>query len=418
MKTLRNHRTSILVYRIGQLGDAVVALPAIHTLRDVFPGAQMTLLCDYHPGKKFVFAADLFKGSGFFDAVKPYAVDRSFRGRLLRPLRMLHLLGQLRAARFDIVAYLAPSSRTDRQIRRDRQFFRAAGIPKLLGMEARERGRKTAQELALNEVEHEADFLLSQLAVSGLPVPSKGHGCIDLALTPADDRQVDEWLSRLPLPHASSWIGFGPGSKMPAKKWPPERFEEVGHELIKKFNLWPVIFGGSEDKESGDHLLRAWKRGFNAAGELGIRASAAALRRCVLYVGNDTGTMHLAAAAGTPCVAVFSSRDLPGKWNPYGFRHHVLRAQIDCEGCMLMTCHQRDNECLKRISVADVLSACQQVLSRSEQSIPSYTSNAHDGSGIDTLSASRVSRYEASAGPHVQAVTECQEVLTSSPQFL
>ena len=99
-----------------------------------------------------------------------------------------------------------------------------------------------------------------------------------------------------------------------------------------------------------------------AAGALGIRQSLAALRRCRLYVGNDTGTMHLAVAAGTRCVAIFSARDRPGLWEPYGSGHRVLRRKIECEGCELMECTEKGNACTLAIGVDEVVSACRSIL--------------------------------------------------------
>ena len=152
---------------------------------------------------------------------------------------------------------------------------------------------------------------------------------------------------------------------MPAKRWPLERFGEVIQRLMERHDVWPVVFGGREDRESGDRLLAGWGRGYNAAGALSVRASAAALRQCALYLGNDTGTMHLAAAAGTPCVAVFSARDWPGAWYPYGVEQRVFRTAIECEGCYLETCVERKNECLNRISVEQVLDGCESLMAGS-----------------------------------------------------
>jgi ADP-heptose:LPS heptosyltransferase len=144
----------------------------------------------------------------------------------------------------------------------------------------------------------------------------------------------------------------------------------VGARLAAERDVWPVIFGGPEDRPAGDTLLSKWGRGYNAAGALALRSSAAALKRCRLYLGNDTGTMHLAAAVGVPCAAIFSARDLPGRWYPSGRGHHVFRSQVDCEGCGLTACVERYNECLERISAAEVLAACQSIL-QAGQKLPS-----------------------------------------------
>ena len=149
---------------------------------------------------------------------------------------------------------------------------------------------------------------------------------------------------------------------MPAKRWPLSRFLHVIGNLISEFDVWPVVFGGHEDKVIGDWLLDRWGSGYNAAGNLGIRASFAAMKQCELFIGNDTGTMHMAAAVGLRCIAIFSSRERPGLWYPLGEGHRVFRSAIECEGCGLVECIELGNECLKRISVDEVLSACREML--------------------------------------------------------
>ncbi len=72
--------------------------------------------------------------------------------------------------------------------------------------------------------------------------------------------------------------------------------------------------------------------------------------------------MHLAVAAGIRCVAIFSARDWPGRWYPYGEGHRVFRADIDCEGCRLQTCTERGNACLRRIQADEVTAACEEIL--------------------------------------------------------
>src|SRR5205085_2524024 len=107
---------------------------------------------------------------------------------------------------------------------------------------------------------------------------------------------------------------------------------------------------------------RAWGTGTSAAGLLDVRTAAAVLARCRLFVGNDTGTLHLAAAAGTPCVGVFAAQDWPGRWQPYGLGHTVLRRPVPCEGCRLTVCTREGMRCLREITVEDVLAACRATL--------------------------------------------------------
>lgn len=361
---MRRVSRSILIFRVGQLGDTVVALPALWAIRQHFPTAHLTYLSDRHPGKSYVVGADLLNGAGLVDDFEFYPVASESSSRLQRRWRMLQLLVRLRRRRFDTVVYLLPSLRQPHQVERDRRFFALAGVHHFIGMDGFAEMPVKVPGQPLAEVSHEADQLLRRLAASGIPVPPAGHGCMHLNLGGSEARSVAAWRETLPGDGGRPWIGIGPGTKMPAKQWSSERFGLVVAELIERFDVWPVIFGGTEDRETGDRLIADWRRGYNAAGQLGLRPAAAALQQCRLYLGNDTGTMHLAAAVGVSCVAVFSARDWPGKWNPYGARHQVLRAQVECEGCALTHCVERGNRCLSEISVGATVSACAEVLER------------------------------------------------------
>lgn len=90
-----------------------------------------------------------------------------------------------------------------------------------------------------------------------------------------------------------------------------------------------------------------------------------------MYLGSDTGTMHMAAAMGTPCVAIFNAKDAPGQWHPCGNGHKILRTAPPCEGCGMDICPKPVTTCLDDITVDDVLRACECVLaSRGTHSPP------------------------------------------------
>src|SRR5438067_1845265 len=122
----------ILVFRIGQLGDTIVALPAMWLVRKNYPDAHIALLCDRHPGKRHVIASDLLRGSKIFNEYLSYPVSES--GEFLRSRRMASLLANIRRKHFDTLVYLAPTNRTAEQVARDRRFFSLAGIRNFIGM--------------------------------------------------------------------------------------------------------------------------------------------------------------------------------------------------------------------------------------------------------------------------------------------
>jgi heptosyltransferase III len=353
----------ILLFRIGQLGDTIVALPAMWAVRNHFPKAQLTLLSDRHPRRHFVLAPDLLAGAGLFDEFLSYPVDNSRAGSLVRPLCRLRLLWTLRKLAFDLLVYLAPSRRQPAQAERDRRFFAAAGIKRFLGLRGFPRFPAKEAGRPLPAVSSEADLLLARLAADEIPVPPPGQGCFELNLGQPEEQQVRTWLRALPSDGGRPWVGVGPGSKMPAKCWPPERFSQLVAQLIAEHDVWPVVFGGPSDRALGDTLIGDWGCGHNAAGALALRPAAAALKRCRLYLGNDTGTMHLTAAVGVPCAAIFSAREIPGRWYPNGEGHRVFRSPIDCEGCGLLECLKNRSECLRRIPTHAVLAACVSLLS-------------------------------------------------------
>jgi ADP-heptose:LPS heptosyltransferase len=352
----------LLVYRIGQIGDTVAALPSLWVLRSQFPRAKIVILSEIPAKKTHLPPETVLPHGGLVDGFEKYPGGSSLKN-LWPAWRRIR---QLRREGFDTLVYLTPSGRTAKQRLRDRWFFRLCGITRVLGT------RGFAPELrprradgTLPVLPREADALLARLAADGLPVPPAGEGRMDLCLTEAEREKARQWWQANGHPVTPpGWVAICPGAKMASKLWPWERYAEVGGQLIREFGLLPVVIGGPEDREVGLKLLAAWGTGLCAAGQLSVRESAALMETSRLYLGNDTGVMHLAAAAGRPCVAVFSSQDWPGIWEPYGEGHQVLRFAVPCAGCRLAVC-DRQLECLRGIEVQQVYAACTAVLGRS-----------------------------------------------------
>jgi len=340
----------ILVYHIGSLGDTLATVPALWAVRENFPDAHITMLTDEQPGRALVQPRDILDGSGLIDEYIVYSVGNR--------LAMAGLLLRLRMRRFSSLLYLIKVYADDRRIRRDRLFFRLAGIKRVIGMDGLPTVPKVSETPFLRGVPHVTDTLLKRLAASGLDVRPNGHGRRELGIGDRELDEVEQWLARLPSSRGRPWVGIGIGGKMAAKIWPLERYKSLVDHLIEAYDAWPVVFGGPENRVEGQALVTHWNRGYVDCGTLGIRATIAAMSKCSLFVGNDTGTMHMAAAAGVRCVGIYSSRDYPGLWNPYGHHHLVLRTRLPCEGCMLEECVEQGMKCILAISVEQVLRAC------------------------------------------------------------
>ena len=394
----------ILIFRTGQLGDALIALPSLHAIYAESGVGELVLLYDRHIGKEYVVSEALFRGAPLFSDFWGYPVGYSRREKLFALWELLRLLLRIRRGGFDCVVHLEPELKTHPRLRRDKLFFRLAGIRKQVTTLEYRHPRSPVRPL--EPLEHESDFFLRALGEQGFDVPRSGEGCMDLGLGEQENKEVRQWMAPLEggraeledgrwkedkkesetagkghqtpespesqiasqLPSSNSHllppmaVGIGVGSKMQSKRWPLERYREVLQRLIESHNIQPVFFGGPEDAEAANALIEELGCGLNACGQLSLRGSARALQGCQFYLGNDTGTMHLAVASGIKCVAIFSARDVPGKWYPYGDGHFVHRIPVDCEGCLLYECHEEGRRCLMAIQPEEVYQSCVELL--------------------------------------------------------
>lgn len=325
---------SVLVFRTGQLGDTLIALPAIAAVRRRHPEADIVLLTDQPSDPGWVASTDVIRETELVDRVVVYRHSRSPQKRTLELLRVARALS---GERF-MAAYALTHWRTNAQRWRDKILLRlltrtskVALAPQNIG--ATPEWRRLVATVTQDDI---CDFTIK---------PSL-----------KTQEAIDTLFERLAIPRNALLVALGPGSKMAAKRWPWDRYLEVGRRVLENFpEAFLLVLGGSEDGPVGEQLCGSWgERSRNLAGLTTIMESACVLGRSAAYVGNDTGTMHLAALSGAPCVAIFSSRDVPGKWAPYGPRHVVLRSDPPCSGCMLEICTERRNECLTAIDVEGV----------------------------------------------------------------
>lgn len=352
-------RPVAVIYRTGQLGDTLVALPAIETIRRNFPKHRFVLLTDRQPTSTgYVSSWDICESTGWFDGVVYYQP----KARGWAALRVwLSLLAELRSREVDQFFNLAPG-RSKWQITRDGWFFRiAAGA------------RGYHPPIARRNPRPEFDGHLPRLepewrrTIRSVSAEEPGDHAFSLPIPPAHREEGRRVGRATGVDFDAPLLAIAPGSKMAAKRWPADRFAELGRRIRKEFpRLQLVVLGGAEDAKVGHELCTEWgEKAYNLAGKLSIYGSAAVLEKCIGYVGNDTGTMHLAAMCSVRCVAIFSARDYPGRWDPYGKGHIVLRHDVECAGCFLEVCDQHGNKCLKLIGVDEVHEATRKILTGS-----------------------------------------------------
>lgn len=344
----RDNVGSVLVFRIGELGDTLASLPALNRIFKRHAGAKMILMTDAHPGEGWVSSWDVLKTTGMFSEVLFY-----------RPPALMGLISRIRQIKPACLYYLAPTPRSKMQVWRDRIFFQIfCGISDVRGMAASDGwvGRRDARGAVALPAESER---LLRLAGNGNADEKFAAPVGDL-----EKQKIDELWRASGLPLGGRVIALGPGAKKSASRWPLESYALLARRLLSSFpEVRLLVVGGGQEAAMGRFLAESvGPRAVSCAGALAVWESAEALRRCALFVGNNSGAMHLAALMNTRCVAVSSARDHAGIWDPQGEGHVVLRKNVPCSGCLLSDCHARALICLTSITVDEVFEACLSVL--------------------------------------------------------
>jgi heptosyltransferase-2 len=327
---------AVLVIAPNWIGDAVMSTPALANLRRGLPKATIDLLVPRH-------VAPLFDDHPHIDRVVIRDVRQPWRTRVAQVM-VLRRYGYR-------VVLLLPNS------------FRAALEAWLLGSPVRlgyaTDGRRWLLTHAVPATKgppaHQVDAYLQLVAALGLPIVERLP-----MLTPTLRAEID--AERLWA--AQGWgrkdlvIGICPGAAFgPAKRWWPERFAAVADRLIVSGGF-RVVFLGSRDEVPLVQSIRTHMthEAGSLAGQDTLGSFMALAARCAVVIANDSGSMHIANAVGTPVVALFGPTD-PRRTTPRGARAAVLRRDLACSPCFRTTCPYSDHPCMRFIEVDDVYRA-------------------------------------------------------------
>lgn len=342
---------TVLIHRLGRIGDTMVAMPALRLIQRAFPHHRRVLLCDKAPSPR-TSPQDLLRGSGIIDDVIHYHL------RERNPIRLWRLRGEIIRSDASILVYLnlRPDAAT---VLRDWTFFRLCGIRRVVGMPWTA-DLRTPRPLANGQVEAEACRLARAIAELGdahLDDPASWR----LSLSPTEEeearREIAAWSGGRPF------IAFDVTAKPAIREWGEDRWSQVLSRLSARYPGWGALFsGGPADLDRIHRLAALWQGPKPQSCDLSPRRFYAWVRQARLFVGVDSGPMHLAAAAGVPVVALAAAQWPPGLWHPAGSGHTVLSADMPCGGCGLSLC-PRGNACINAIEPDAVVSACLERLS-------------------------------------------------------
>ena len=305
----------LIIFRIGSIGDTVVALPCFHAISRAFPRHRKVLLTDALASARASSVESVLEGTGLIDTTLYFPVGR---GKLSHSVALARQLRQLDA---EALVYLAPRT-TGLQVYRDLLFFRAAGIRRVIGAPLAIGARECHVDPSTHELEPEVERL-ARILSAAMPV-DLSPASWDLRLTPREHAVATQRLEGLlgwrPL------VALSPGAKIPAKDWGEGRWTDLIRLLQVRLPAISLVFVGAPDERAlTERLAQLWNGvKLNLCGELTPRESAAVLSRCNLLVCHDSGPMHLAASQGTRCLALFGNFNRPRQWFPYGRDHVVI----------------------------------------------------------------------------------------------
>ena len=320
-----------------------MSIPALEAIRRSRSGDEIVILA--RPA-----VADLFTGQAFADRILEYDHRGRHRGWFGRE----GLIRELRREKFDAAVLL-------------QNAFEAAwlawraGIPVRIGYSRDGRGALLSHAIRVpmeGEIpRHESHYYMELLRRARWV---EGRGKIETIrlLVPAAARESAEDALRKAGANEGSWrVAIAPGASYGAAKcWPPERFAQLADRLVLECGADVIFFGTSGEKEIAVRILSAMKsRAISLVGETSMRNLAGLFSACSVFVGNDSGAMHVAAAAGLPVVGIFGSTDPEGT-SPVTEQFIMIREAVSCSPCFLRRCPV-DHRCMTRITADSVFLA-------------------------------------------------------------
>lgn len=322
------------------IGDAVMTLPALRRLRSIYPDAHIAL----HTRE---WAEGVFRDldvideiltipqtSGKFDSVKSQA-------------------RQLRPNKFDF-AVLFPNSFESALVARLSQ------IPKRLGYATQGRSFLLTDALEVPDWKnsrHESEFYLN---LFGTPPTSEDQNKLDVS----DERKIHakRFLNENGVDVNKPVIAFGAGStNSRAKRWPAENFAKLSDMIAAETDSTPVFMGAQDEADVIRKVAKTAEHSFvDLCGKTDLSTATAILSIADVFISNDMGLAHIAAATGTPTIVIFGpTKDETTR--PLGPHVQIIREHVDCSPCMLRDC-PIDHRCMTRIHPERILESALKML--------------------------------------------------------
>jgi len=353
---VKNKNPNILIIKLSAIGDVVHSLPFLEVLKDRFPSSRIDWVVEED-------AAGIVEGHSGVDQLIVFP-RKSWIKKFIRNgeysnvgKEVANFLKELKKEKYDIVV--------------DLQGLFKSGILTFIA-----RGKR---KIALNGG-REASFIFINERVA-IPDPdihalerylcvARYLGATDLdwngqiPINNTDKRYVNYLLKK--IGSNKTLVAVNPMAKWETKLWGLDRFACLADRIKEKLEA-EVIFTGSEsDKKAIETILSGMNtEALNLAGKSTLKELAYLYQKCAIVISTDTGPMHVAAAMTSPVVIALFGPTSPFKTGPYGAKHRVIRAGLECSPCFKKKCD--DMSCMNKITVDMVFKAVKEVLTSTQQ---------------------------------------------------
>jgi len=354
----------VLVIRVDNLGDVLLATPAIHAIRQSLPGAEITLLASPVGAQAGRLNPDI-------DHVVVYDSPQMDPWRRLphdsaREQRMIELLWQRRFDGAVIFTSFRQSALPQAYLcyLADIPLRHAASID---GPGSLLTTRHQHPDRMLHEVDRGLDLVGALGFTTGdhdllLRVPAEARAAIEAWRLGAENRPV-----------TSPLVVLHPGCSMPARTYPWQQYADVAELLIEQLGATVVLTGAEPERDLVERIYRRVRPEYRPrllplAGELPFEMFCALIEAADLTVTNNTGPMHISAALKTPVVALFALTNPPEQWHPWHVPHRLLYHEVSCQLCYSRACPY-GQECLSMVAPAAVVAAAGELLGGRERAV-------------------------------------------------
>lgn len=350
---------SILIIQTKFIGDIVLASTLARNLRLEFPDARIVFLCEAH-FESFVVA------HGIASEVVTFRRARMRGNPLERGKEVYAVVRALRRFRFDLTIDVT-DSKTSRVVS---GFVNAR---KRVGYNPPERPLKLLERQPANVFAKPYGFGGQHFVYRYLsPLEALG---IDLRVTvPSIQPSTFEAAKALALLgthdiHPNAFVAVHAGASFKGRQWQPERFAEAIDQVAAETGLGVVLVGGPGERETAARIVSGTATPVvDLVGALSLESLLAVLEQARLFLGNESGPMHMAAAAGTPVVGLFGLTH-PSRWGPVGVPSIALRPSMPCDCVARDLCRRSDPSkacCVWRLEVKPVVDAVREILARTD----------------------------------------------------